>query len=208
MTSVQPSWPPRQTRNLEERLIARFPALYRRPAGLVLRLLSPRSRLRRALVRRQFVSGWAAFSRRDFETVLVRFAPDAEFEYDAGQQSMGWEWTQSGLGGTFRGHQGMLDALGELTEVWDSWEFEPAYILDLGDRMLGLGFFRAQARASGVRLEHEFAQLITLREGLVARDGPTGPMSWEDGLRAAGLDPRAFVLPRHAEARQAVTSVE
>ena len=186
--------------------MVRFPALYRALAALVLRLLGPRSRLRRASVRRQFVSGWAAFSRRDFESVLVRYASDAEFEYDAGEQSMGWEWTQSGLGGTFRGHEGMLDALSELTEVWDSWEFEPAYILDLGDRMLSLGFFRAQARASGVRLEHEFAQLVTLREGLVARDGPTGPMPWEDGLRAAGLDPDAIALPSRGKAGKAASS--
>src|SRR5438094_494709 len=42
--------------------------------------LSPRSRMRRALLRRVFISGWAAFNRRDFKLMLGHYAPDVEFE--------------------------------------------------------------------------------------------------------------------------------
>ena len=73
------------------------------------------------------------------------------------------------------------------------WEVEPAYILDLGDRVLFLGFNRMRARTSGVPLEQEFAQLVTLRGGLVTRDEVW--FHWKEGLRAAGLDPDAFALP-------------
>jgi ketosteroid isomerase-like protein len=176
--------------------MVRFPSLYRRLAAFLWRLLRPRSPLRRALLRRALVSGWAAFNRRDYKLMLVRYAPDVEFEFDPGQQTVG-------LGGIFRGHEGIVDGLGQLAEALDM-RFEPAYILDLGDRGLALGFFRAQARASGVPLEGEIAQLITPREGLIARDQSW--YAWEEGLRAAGLDPEAIALSSRRKAGQVTSS--
>src|SRR2546426_8902377 len=64
-TQAEFSGPTRVTRNLEERLIVRFPGLFRRLSALIYRRLSRDSRLRRALLRRQVVSGWAAVNRRD-----------------------------------------------------------------------------------------------------------------------------------------------
>jgi ketosteroid isomerase-like protein len=194
VTRVQHSGPPRRKRNLEERLIVRFPSLYRRLAALVFRLLSPRSRLRRALLRRAFLSGWASFDRRDFELNLVFFAPDAEFEFPSGMQTLG-------LADSFRGHERRIEALDKIFEVWDSSEFGPAYILDLGDRLAFLGFWRAEARTSGVPLEQEFAQLVTVRDGLITRDQTF--FSWQEGLRAAGLDPDAISLPLRGRTGQA-----
>jgi hypothetical protein len=124
-----------------------FPALYRRQAALFFGL-SPRSRLKRALLRRALVSGWAAW-----------------------------------------------------LEVWDSWEVEPAYVIDLGDRVLALGI--AHARAGGVKLKEEFAQTVTLRDGLISHDGPSGLIRWDDALRNAGLDPEAITLPRHKRGQAA-----
>jgi ketosteroid isomerase-like protein len=196
ITRVECSGPPKRKRNLEEQILALFPGLYRRLAPRAFRL-SPRSRLRRALLRLTVVSGWAAWNRRDLKLMLVHYARDVEWEFSPGQQALG-------LGGTFSGHQGVVDGLAEWREVWDSWELEPAYILDLGDRLLNLGF--AHARASGVSFKEEFVQLITVREGLVAHEGPTGPMQWEEGLRRAGLDPTAIALPRQRRERQATQS--
>ena len=80
-------------------------------------------------------------------------------------------------------------------------------LLDLGDRVLSLGF--VHARAGGVELEEEFAQLNTLREGLVAHSQSLmGPMKWEEGLRSAGLDPAVIALPKQRNQRQAVRSKE
>ena len=187
VTRAQHSGPPKRSRNFEEHLMVLFPALYRRQAALFLGL-SPRSRLKRALLRRALVSGWAAWNRRDFKLMLVRYASDVEFEFDPGQQTLG-------LGGTFHGREEMMDGLTKWLEVWDSWEVEPAYVVDLGDRVLALGI--AHARAGGVELEEEFAQIVTLRDGLVSHDGPSGLIRWDDALRSAGLDPDAIALPRH-----------
>jgi ketosteroid isomerase-like protein len=184
VTRVQCNGPPERSRNLEERLMVRFPGLYQRWAALALRRLRPGSRLRRAFARRTLISGWAAFNRRDFKLMLVRYAPDVKFEFDPGQQALD-------LGGIFHGHEGILDGLGQLAEGLDM-RFEPAYALDLGDRGLGLGIFHAQAPASGVQLEGEMAQLTTFRDGLVTRDQSW--YSWEEGLRTAGLDPSDLAL--------------
>jgi len=179
VTKLEAAWPPRRSRTLDERLIVRFPSLYRCLAALVFRLLSPRSRLRRALLRRAVLSGWSSFDRRDFELNFIYFAPDAEFEFPSGMQTLG-------LADSFRGYEGRREALNRLFEVWGS-ELEPAYMLDLGDRVLNLGSWRTQARASGAQLEQEIAQLVTVRDGLIARDQTF--FSWEDGLHAAGLGP-------------------
>ena len=96
-------------------------------------------------------------------------------------------------GGTFRGHEAMAAALGELVEGWSQFELEPAYILDLGDRVLVFGFQHARGDASGVQLEQAIVQLVTVVKGLVTRD--VHFFTWEEGLRAARLAPDAIVLP-------------
>jgi hypothetical protein len=197
VTPVEHGGPPRRSRNLEERLMVRFPSLYRRQGVLLQRLLSPRSRLRRAFLRRAFVSGYTAFNRGDFKLMLVRVAPDVEVVYPPGMQTLG-------LGGVFRGHAGWVESYGKLAEVWDFQELEPAYIVDLGERLLCLSFLRSHARASGVPLEQEFAQLATAPEGLITHEQTF--FSWGEGLRAAGLDPSAITLPSREKGAQTAGS--
>lgn len=193
VTRVQYSGPPKRSRTMEERVYARFPSLFRRLARISSRL-SRRSRLRRALLHRSFISGWAAYVRGDLKLMLVRYAPDVEFEFAPGQQTLG-------LGGTFHGHEGIVRGLRDLAEGWLSWRLEPAYLLDLGDQLITLGFVRARARASGVELESEFAQLLTVRDGLVARE--QGWSTWDEAMRAAALDPDEIALRKRREGEPA-----
>jgi len=154
VTQLQGSWPPRRSRNLRERLMVRFPSLFRRQAAFLSRL-SPRSRLRRILLRRAVLSGWASFDRRDLELNFLYFAPDCEFEFPPAMQTLG-------LPASFRGLEGRNEGINKLFEVWGS-ELEPLYLLDLGDRLLNLGIWHIRGRASGVPLDQELAQLVTLR---------------------------------------------
>jgi ketosteroid isomerase-like protein len=183
VTRVQRGGPRRRSRNLEERLIVRFPGAYRALAVLVQRLLSPRSRLRRALLRRHVVSGWDAAIRRDFDLMVVRYAPDVETKFDP-------EFEALGLGGTFRGREGLVRMIQAFGEAWELWELLPATVLDLGDRVLVLGSFRMPGTASGMEFTREFAQLVTFRGGLVQHEQVF--FAWDKGLRAAGLDPDAI----------------
>ena len=123
VTSAWRRRPARRSRRLEERLSVRFPSAFRRVAARIARL-SPESRLKRALYVRSVHSGWDAFNRRDFDSMLVRYAPDLEFQFTPGQQTLG-------LDGTYHGHEGLLAGLGELAQVWDSTTLVPAYVVDL-----------------------------------------------------------------------------
>ena len=181
----------RRSRNFEEHIAVRLPGATRALAALVLRRLKPSSRLRRVLLRRGVVSGWSAASRQDFELRRVFFAPDVDSEFPSGTQTLG-------LSGVFHGHAAMEKAIREFGDDWGSWELEPAFVVDLGDRLLMLGFLHSRGRASGVELDQQYAQLLTLGEGFVTRDEAW--MRWEEGLQAAGLDPAAAPFThKHAE---------
>jgi ketosteroid isomerase-like protein len=149
------------------------------------------------VVCRACVSGWDAAARRDFELILVRYAPDVELEFDP-------EFEALGLGGTFRGHAGFLKYFQAVDEAWERRERLPEFVLDLGDRVLRLARFRLPGNVSGLMLEREWAQLATLRGGLVAHEQYF--FGWDKGLRAAGLDPDAIALPSGGKAEQAARS--
>jgi hypothetical protein len=173
-----------------------FPSLYRRLVPHLFRL-NPRSRLRRMLLRRAVDSGWTSFDRRDFELNFLYFASDTEFEFPPAMQALG-------IPASFRGHEGRIEGMNKIFEVWGS-ELEPLYVLDLGDRLLNLGLWHIRGRGSGVPLDQELAQLVTLRDGLVIRD--QNFWSWEEGLRAAGLEPGAISLPVRGRTSQTANSV-
>jgi ketosteroid isomerase-like protein len=193
VTPVPYSGAPRRSRNLEERLMVRFPSLYGRLVGTLFAHLSPRSRLRRALLCRATVSGWDAATRKDFELLLLRYAPDVEFEFDP-------EFESLGMGGTFRGHEEWLKLQQSFDEAWERRERVPEFVLDLGDRVLLLGTFRFHGNVSGLELERGWAQLATLRRGGVAHEQYL--FGWDKGLRAAGLDPDAIALSPHGKTGQ------
>jgi ketosteroid isomerase-like protein len=148
------------------------------------------------LLRRAVDSGWTSFDRRDFELNFLYFAPDTEFEFPPA-------WQAIGMPPSFRGHDGRIEGMNKLFEVWGS-ELEPLYLLDLGDRLLNLGLWHIRGRASGVPLDQELAQLVTLRDGLVIRD--QNFTRWEDGLRAAGLEPDAVTLPARGRTSQTAST--
>jgi ketosteroid isomerase-like protein len=167
-------------RSLTDRLTVRFPRLARALLSIGIRLTTPRSRVRRDGLRRVLRSGWAAAPRKDWELMFVRYSPDVVWEIPE-------EFRTLGFAESYRGHEGLAEGLERFSEAFESWEIRPDRALDLGDRVLALGSFRGKARASGVEWQQEFSQLVTLANGLVVRDRFF--YSWEQGLRAAGLDP-------------------
>lgn len=164
--------------------MVRFPSVYRRLAALVFRL-GRRSQIRRTVLRRAVESGWASFDRRDLALNFLYFQPDCEFEFPPAMQTLG-------IPASFQGLEGRNEGIAKLFEVWGS-ELELRYVLDLGDRVLNLGIWHTRGQASDVPLDQELAQLLTIRDGLAARD--QNFLSWEEGLRAAGLEPGAVALP-------------
>ncbi len=166
--------------------MVRFPGMYRASAGLILCFLRPDMRLRRWFVRRAVVSGWAAVQRRDFELTLLRYAPDVLYDADTGFQALG-------VPGAARGRGEMANVLVELLDVWDRLELAPVLVVDLANSLIVLGRTRVHGPASGIELDLEIAQLLTLKRGLVTHERDFN--HWDDALRAASLDPAALDLP-------------
>jgi ketosteroid isomerase-like protein len=115
--------------------------------------------------------------------MFVRYSPDVIWEIPEEFQTLGFAES-------YHGHEGLAQGLERFSEAFESWEIRPARALDFGDCVLALGSFRGKARASGVEWQQKFSQLVTLDRGLVVRDRFF--YSWEQGLRAAGLDPEAW----------------
>jgi len=165
--------------------MVRFPGWYRAGARLLLGAVQPEARIRRRFLRHAVASGWAAVQRHDFEPMLLRYAPDVVFQADAGLQTLG-------VPGSARGRKEMALVLAEIVDVFDRFEIAPKVTVDLGDSLVVLGANRVYVRGSSIAMETETAQLLTLERGLVTRERDF--FSWDDALRAAGLDPAVLGL--------------
>jgi ketosteroid isomerase-like protein len=171
-------------RTITDQLTVRFPRTARMMLAIGIRFNGPRSPMRRDGLRRVLRSGWAAAPRKDWELMFVRYSPEVVWEIPEEFQTLGFAES-------YHGHQGLVEGLERFSEAFESWELRPARALDFGDRVLALGSFRGKARASGVEWQQKFSQLVTLESGLVVRDRFF--YSWEQGLRAAGLEPADWI---------------
>jgi ketosteroid isomerase-like protein len=168
----------RHRRNIEERLIVRFPGAYRVLAAAMMRL-SPRSRLRRMMLRRNTLSGWAAFSRGDLDLMLVRYAPDYEFEPAS-------ELVAVGMLPAYRGHSGLRSVVRDGSVAWEQMVATPSEIVDADEQVVVLGTYRTRGGLSGIEFETPYAATYQVEGGLVVRERTFA--SWEAGLRAAGIE--------------------
>jgi hypothetical protein len=151
-TTIGPDVRPRTRRTLDERIHARWPSTFSMLARIVLSL-SPRARLRRALVRRTVLSGWSAFSRGDFELMLTRYAPDCEHEEVP-------EMAGAGMRSIYRGHDGMRAQWADLRLGFERVDLTPREIVDAGDRIIVLGHQHTRGAGSGVELDGALGQVI------------------------------------------------
>ena len=94
-------------------------------------------------------------------------------------------------GHVYRGHDGIRQWLADMGDYWESFKTEPNDYHDLGDRVLALGCWHAQGRASGVEINGQPATwLAWIREGKIYK--------WrtftdrEEALTIAGVD-QAFI---------------
>ena len=164
-------------RTLDERFIVRWPGAYATLARAI-QALPPRSRVRRALLRRNALSGWGAWVREDLDLLLVRFAPD--FHYDAPQ-----EWLIAGMPSAYRGHAGLREWSAELREAWEFLDHMPLEVVDAGDVVAFLCKIRLRARASGIELDSHLGQVFWLERGLIVRERDFS--DWDEALRMAGI---------------------
>ena len=170
----------RRRRSLEERLLVRMPILVRLTSPALTRL-SPRSRLRGALVTRRTRQIYEAFNRGDTDVFLLLGShPDVEMHTDQ-KGGVGID-----LQDTYRGHRGLLAFRQDWLDAFGAFRVELDELIDCGDTLVVLMRLLGKGQSSGAEVEHALGMLITL--------GDMGPAvridnfwSQEEALQAVGL---------------------
>jgi hypothetical protein len=160
-------------RTLDERFMVRWPGAWIALSRGV-QSLSPRSRLRRALVSRNALSGWGAWVRGDLDLCVVRFSPDWHYEPPR-------EWLIPGLPDVYRGHEGLRQWHADLLEAWEIRDHTPLEVVDAGEAVAFLCKIRLRARTTGIELDSRLGQVFWVERGLIVRERDFA--EWDDALR-------------------------
>ena len=164
-------------RRLEERLALRFPGVVERVTAAVWRL-PPRSRLRRAFIRRAVSSGWEALNRGDLDVAFVLYHPDVESTVDSRLASVGLK--------SSHGREARVGVQRQGLAAFDEFRFESEELIDLGDgRLVTVGRMKGSGLSSGAAFDTDWAALFTLSAGRVIREQIF--LDRDEALEAAGL---------------------
>jgi hypothetical protein len=158
--------PPEPTRRtLDENLVARFPGLLR-ALGAIWSRLPPKSRLRRAWIRRIGRRACAAGNRRDFELLVAFVDPEVEYELQAGGEGLA---ALPDLQSPRRGRDAYVGIWEAVADAWPDVRLEFEEVIDFGDRLLTVGRLRGHGGATGIPLDEQLFQLFDLRRGVTIR---------------------------------------
>jgi ketosteroid isomerase-like protein len=122
--------------------------------------------------------GTEAINREDHEMAYLLWHHDCESTFPSQMTALGDE------AGT-RGREARIRFQERWTEEWGGIRFDPKHVLDLGDRLLGLGHVEGSGRASGAGFDNEWAFVVTVRDGEVVREQIF--LSHDEARAAAGL---------------------
>jgi ketosteroid isomerase-like protein len=153
---------PQSRRRLEERLGVRLPAVLALVSRAVWRL-PPRSRLRRAVIRRVVQLAYEATNRGDYEAAFMLYHDDVELIVPP-------QFTALGLDTRYRGRQERIDFQRRWKAEWGAVRFEPEEVIDLGSRLLVSARMTGSGLGSGVAVDNEWATLIAISAGRVIRE--------------------------------------
>jgi ketosteroid isomerase-like protein len=104
---------------------------------------------------------YEAFGRGDIETVLAQFDDTIEW-FSPGPADLP-------ISGTRRGRQQVADFFRVLDELFEYERFEPKKFIAQGDDVVVLGEETFRIRATGTRIELEWAQVCEMKNGKVMR---------------------------------------
>ena len=102
----------------------------------------------------------------------------------------GWEWRTAqkfpGVDAVYRGKDGFRRFWKTFREPWESIRIKLEKVENLGDgRVLALMTFQGKGKDSGVDVTTEYANVITVQDGLFVHS--VGYTDWRSALGAAGL---------------------
>jgi ketosteroid isomerase-like protein len=169
------------SRTFEERLMLRFPGLFRVIGRVTLRR-PVTSRLRQRLISRSISQGLAAVNRRDFDAVLPKYNPAVEIRTPPTFHALG------DIQPVYRGREGYLQLYRDWLPAWgDSFHFEPREVIDLGtNQLVALVEVNFRGQGSGIGFEQKMAFVWTLdNEARSVLEQLF--LDWGEALEAVGL---------------------
>jgi ketosteroid isomerase-like protein len=117
-----------------------------------------------------------AVNRRDSDGTSTMLHPD--FEFHAAISAVEQR--------PYAGERGLRSFVADMDTVWDGYRIELTEVREAGEQAVALMHIRGTARASGVPLNQDLAQVITWRDGRIWRIlAYTVPA---DALKAVGLE--------------------
>ena len=146
---------------MDERLLLRFPSMYRMFARTLSGMPSG-SRLRRLLLARRVRRAYAAANRRDFDLVLLGWEVGAEYRPGA-------ELIAPDQDAVFVGRDGYLRMWGTWLDAFGDLRFEPEEMIDFGDALLVTAQQSGHGSGSGVAVSKPVFQLFNTRRGMVTQ---------------------------------------
>jgi ketosteroid isomerase-like protein len=105
-------------------------------------------------------SSYAAFNRRDLDTLLELYHPECSWDLS---RVTGWPDR-----GVYRGHEGLRAMFEDWFEAWEEFAAEVSEVQRAGRRYFIRASFRVRGRESGVPMEFEWAQIGEAREGRIS----------------------------------------
>ena len=69
----------------------------------------------------------------------------------------------------YQGLNGVDDFFTRLFDDFEDWHTQPAEIFEAGDRVIGLGYYSARAKATDRPFKARFAHVWTVRDGVIVR---------------------------------------
>ena|SRR5687768_15878799 len=109
--------------------------------------------------------GYEAFDSGDLESALALFDPDVEvlMAEEAGGVSL------LDLSKTYRGVEGVIAFLRQMSEAWGEVRWVPERYFDAGDEVVVFIRLIAKGKGSGVAVNQSMAHLCTVRSAKLAR---------------------------------------
>ena len=105
---------------------------------------------------------YRALEQGDFSANADSFAPDVRSARIMGPDSDG-----AGLSGEWQGRDGLVENLRLWLEAWDDLRVQPEEFIEAGDKVVVFTRQTGTAKASGIPLDREFADVWELEDGTV-----------------------------------------
>ena len=117
-----------------------------------------------------------AYAQGDFDATFSCLDPEIEFSQPVGEPGAG----------IYHGHAGVRQAMTRWAGAWDDYRVQIEGLVDLGEHVLARTRHHGRGKSSGLEVELQIFQLLTLRDNRIVRMR----MYYDEAEALAAVGPR------------------